>query len=150
MTDTIVTKFDQFQLEDFLKFVDKDKKGKFSYVGKIVDICDKTKFITINTYHGLIGFKIDPSNELYITDEKPVGWDKFEKNPEKYKSDLKQKEREKDIAVPVKTQKELIFELVEQNKNLDRKNLVKLIKNKLNLKEPEFAIQLDIALLKRN
>lgn len=150
MTDIIITKFDQFQLGEFLKFVDKDKKGKFSYVGKIVDICDKTKFITINTYHGLIGFKIDISNELYITDEKPIGWDKFEKNPEKYKADLKQKEREKDIAVPVKTQKELIFELVEQNKNLDRKNLVKLIKNKLNLKEPEFAIQLDIALLKRN
>lgn len=116
----------QIKEESFIKYVGKDKKGNFSYVGKVVAICNITGFVTIETFQGTMAFKICKENDLFFS-EKPVGWDKFEKDPFKYRKNLLDKEKSKDIAPPVKTLKEMVFDLVTKNIKLNKKKLIKTV-----------------------
>lgn len=121
-----ITSETQVAIGDFLKLSDKDKKGKFSYVGEVVGK-DGT-WIVMNTFEGTMHLKIGADNDLSIG-SKPVGWDKFSKNPEKFlaqKIDKEQKAREERMK-PIVTQKEKALGIARENPKMAPKKLTKLI-----------------------
>lgn len=118
----------QINVGDFVRFNDKDAKGKFHYIGQVIEVNEKESgFFTMDTFQGTMSFKVCPENDLE-TSEKPVGWDKFSKDHSKYRTDLRQKELEKDIAPVIKTNKELIYDFVKLNKKLTKPKLIKALK----------------------
>ena len=150
---TKILKMNQIKVNDFIRFNDKDKKGKYHYIGQVIEINEKEKgFFTMETFYGTMSFSICDENDLELTD-KPVGWDKFSKDPIKYRNELKQKEIIKDTAPVVKTQKELIFEFVLSNKKLikNKKKLLKeLIKQFPKVSESILSTNLELAIIKIN
>jgi gas vesicle protein len=118
-------KLEEVNIGDFVKFVDKDKKGKIEYIGEVLSKNDFTNTIEIDCPEGFFGFIVD-KNDLYKTEEKPTNWDRYKKNPENYRKLLKEKEIKKDFAPTVKTLKEQIKEFVEQNKLEKESKLIKL------------------------
>lgn len=146
MIETKIKTLKELKLDNFVKFTDKDKKGKFSYIGKIIKIDEE--WVIIETFEGIMGFKICTENDLMHADE-PSGWTKFTKNPEKFRQDIKNKEKQKDIAPEVKTQKQLIMEFVRDNKKLKKNKLLSLLKKQFPaMDENKLLIQLDLCLLK--
>lgn len=142
----MIQKLSDVQIGNFIRFSDKDKKGKYHYTGEVIDI--KDKFIMIETFYGIMGFTINTENELSI-DEKPSGWEKFKKDPIKFKKELKEKEIKKDIAPPIKTQKELILDFVKENKNLTKSKLLKMAKNNFkDISEHTLLQNIELALIK--
>lgn len=136
MTDQRITSMKDVKVGDFIKFCDKDKKGKFSYTGEVIGIGKDPVFqaacIETICFEGNFGFVICAENELYLLDGKPVGWDKFKKDPAAYRRGLRNKEEAKEEAraVPVmKTQKEQVFDLVKDNPKLTDSKLWKLVRD---------------------
>ena len=41
MADTLLTSIKELNVGDFVKLVDRDKSGKFSYIGEVVNIVDQ-------------------------------------------------------------------------------------------------------------
>jgi len=109
----------------FIKFLDRDKRGKIEYIGRFVSKNESTDTVEIECPEGDFGFVIS-KNELYITLDTPTGWERFSKNPEKYRSSQKEKEVKKDLAPVVKTLKEQIKEFVEANVKEKEASLIKL------------------------
>ena len=136
---------------DFVRFNDKDKSGKFHYIGQVIEI-NQTEmgFFTMETFQGTMSFTLDSENDLESA-EKPVGWDKFIKDPFKYRGNAKQKEVLKDIAPVVKTQKEMIFDCVKDNKKLTKVKLLKVLKKQFpTMSDVKLANNMELALIKLN
>ncbi len=124
----LITKMSQIKIDDFIRFNGKDNKGKFHYIGQVVEINEtEVGYFTMETFQGTMSFKVCDENELEATN-KPIGWDKFSKDPFKYRNGIKEKEIEKDTAPVIKTQKELIFDFVKANKKLTKVKLTKALK----------------------
>lgn len=124
-----ITKLKEVEVGDFIKFVDKDKKGKIEYTGQVTSKNETTGIIEMDSPDGCFGFVVT-KNELYKTDETPTNWERYKKDPEKFRKSLKEKEIKKDFAPTVKTLKEQIKEFVEQNKSEKENKLIKLaVKN---------------------
>ncbi len=146
MNDSELISIENIKIGDFVKFVDRDNNGRFSYTGEIVAIQIETKHLPpsfeMATFEGTMGFKFPKTknideiitgnnrtgkvtNELYITATKPKGWAKFKKNPVSFK------ETETKKVEPVKTKKERVFELVAANLRKKETSLLKLAKKEI-------------------
>lgn len=144
----LINKLSEIKVGDFIKFTEKDKSGKFHHVGQVLTINETDKNFVMEAFEGTMGFTICKENELHIV-EKPVGWDKFIKDPFKFRKNVKNKETLKDIAPVVKTQKELVFDLVKENKKLTKAKLLKLlVKTYPNASDVMLKNHMELALMK--
>lgn len=151
MPETLIKTIKDIKVGDFIKFVEKDKRGKFSYSGEVIKVDASTNSIETLCFEGNFGFNIVPSNELYLLDGKPVGWDKFMKNPDAYRKGLMEKEKAKEDAkaIPiVKTQKEQVLDIVKDNISLTENKLYKLVKSQVNGNESILKNYIKLGILK--
>lgn len=102
MSDSELISIEDIKIGGFVKLVDRDNNGRFSYTGEVVAIQKETNHLPPSfemlTFEGTMGFKFlktknidevvtgnnktkEATNELYITTIKPKGWTKFKKNP---------------------------------------------------------------------
>lgn len=112
----------QLTIGDFIKFTDKDKQGKFSYVGEVMSISDG--WISILTFEGEMAFKICPENSLEKISTPPVGWKKYRANPEKHRLEVILEKRRvyEAEAAAIKSLRDKIkdFVLSKKERNLDK------------------------------
>lgn len=160
MADTQIKSINDIKRGIFVKLVDRDSNGKFTYTGEVIslDLGRETKVgmdkhivmegacFEMITMGGVMGFDMsDPkANELYITTTKPTGWAKFKKDPEKYR----QSEVEKNtVVLPTKTKRELVAELVTANPRKREAALLKLAKKEIggNLTQLKNYVKLGLA-----
>lgn len=145
--ETRILSIKDVKVGEFIKYSGRDKSGKFHYVGEVRSV--EAGWINILTLDGYsMGFHNEgfKDTELHLTD-KPVGWDKFVKNPEKAKEKAKEKEEAKREAakLPVlKTTKEQVFDLVRDNAKLSDNKMLKLVMQ--NVKGDEATLKMYIAL----
>lgn len=162
MSETQITSIEQIKVGDFVKFVDRDKSGKFSHVGEVVGIQKETKLLhpsfEMLTFEGTMGFRfpkekgeVTPQNketlenELYITNVKPKGWAKFKKDPSGFKDDLKEEEK----VVPVKPLKDRVADLVAANSRKKEAALLKLAKKEIGGSDTKLSNYIKLALTKK-
>lgn len=162
MADKIVTSINQIQRGMFVKFTDRDKNGKFSYVGEVIDLNlgKETKVgmdkdiamiganFTMITTEGVMGFDMEKptANELSITTTKPAGWAKFKKDPVKFKSS----EVKKNVVVlETKTKREQVAELVASNTRKKESALLKLAKIEVGGNETQLLNYIKLELSKK-
>ena len=118
MSDTQLTAFEEVNVGDFIRFTDRDKSGKFSYVGEVMTVTKAKKkepaFFEMLTFDGLMGFVFDEKNgfesDLTKTNSKPKGWAKFKKDPKAFAA-----ANAPPPVLPKKTKKEQVMELVAAN-----------------------------------
>ena len=167
MADKEISSVDEVKVGDFLKFEEKDKSGKFHYIGEVIKVQKESKFVApcieMQTFEGVMGFTfpktmkddddtaVRPKQEtqkhlLYLTDTKPTGWSKFKKDPDKY---LDSKKEEEQIVVPVKTKKERVFELVAANPRKKEDALLKLAKKEIGGTDNQLLSYIKLALSKK-
>lgn len=136
MSDIRITTLPAVSVGDFVKHTGKDKSGKWAHIGE-VDKVDKTNHtFSMVSPIGYLTFHVDcfKEDELYIT-EKPPGWDKFKKDPDKAKEKLREKEaaaKAAKAAPVIKTLKEQVYDLVKDNPKLSEAKLLKLVRTTLN------------------
>ena len=165
MADTRITSMNQIKRGIFVKFVDRDKNGKFSYTGEVISlelgkeakVGMKQKTVmegagfTMRTMEGVMGFdmsdpKADDANELYVTTTKPAGWSKFIKDPKEYRQAQKEKNA---VVLPTKTKRELVVELVAANPRKKESALLKLAKKEIGGNETQLSNYIKLALAKK-
>jgi len=130
----LITSLKQVKIGDFVKFTEKDKQGKFTYVGEVISI--EQGWINILAFEGEIGFKIDKDNHLETILTQPTGWKKYKDNPEAYRFKIntdklkarqkEQKAREDEVA-NIKTVKEKVKEFVLSQKERTLEKLLKKV-----------------------
>jgi hypothetical protein len=169
MADIRITSIDQVQVGLFVKFVDRDKNGRFSYTGEVTAVSiDKKKpkkkepgsvgyhrievhipkhSFEMLTIEGDMGFEMgqpEEDHELFLTKTKPPGWAKFKKNPKHFMEER----AEKETVVPVKTKKEQVLELVTGNHKKSEKALLKLAKKQIGGSESQLKTFIRLGLAK--
>ena len=134
---------------DFVKFVGKDDKGKFTHIGEVIktrQYDDKSESIELLTFEGYMEFILCDDNELYQHSSKPKGWAKFKKDPNAYFRSLA---KESKTVKPVKTKKEQVFELVKNNPRKKSAGLLKLAKEQIGGSESQLKSYIQLALSKK-
>lgn len=166
MTDTQITKVDQVKVGDFVKFVGRDKSGRFSYIGEVITIQKENKLLPASfemlTFEGTMGFifprtmkdddeirtgdkdEFEP-NELYLTTTKPTGWAKFKKNP----NDFKEQKQEEAKIVPAIPKKQQVLELVQANPRKKEAALLKMALKEIGGTEATLKNYIKLALAKK-
>ena len=160
MSDNEIKSITDVKRGMFVKLVDRDSSGKFSYVGEVISLnLGKKTTVGMNkhtvlegacfhmrTMEGVMGFDMSEpcGNELYVTKTKPKGWAKFMKDPEKFKKAAIEKH---DVIKPTKTKRELVAELVSANPRKKESALLKLAKKEIggNLVQLKNYIKLGLA-----
>ena len=168
MADVRITSIDQVQTGLFIKFVDRDKNGRFTYTGEVTAVSIDTKkpkkkepgsagykrdevhvpdhSFEMLTFDGTMGFEMgnpEEDHELYITTTKPPGWTKFKNNPELFNAN----KAESEVVTPVTTKKEQVLELVAGNRKKSEGALLKLAKKQIGGTCSNFFIQVGMTLL---
>ena len=148
----------------FLKYITKVNGITVSYVGEVICIDNDAESFEMLTQSGEMGFvlkepenvenfssfpdKKDNIHEQFILDvvkTKPKGWAKFKKDPHGYMEQIK-----KDNAPPpIKTKKQLIFDLVNNNKRKKLPALLKLAKKEIGGSDNSLTTLIQLALIKR-
>ena len=152
MADTAVTSIDQIKRDIFVKLVDRDKSGKFSYTGQVIEVnlgreqtvgMEKKKvrvgagfvmkaMVEIGTTTHVMDIGIDmedpKANELYITTTKPTGWAKIMKDPDAFR---KAEAAKNAVPVVTKTKREQVAELVAAHPRKGEAALLKLAKKEI-------------------
>lgn len=127
-----IYKLSDVALDDFIEFKDMDKQGKFSYVGKVIKKDTSSNYFEMQTMHAhRQGFYFKPDGEnrnsgKLFKGEKPVGWDKFDKDPDAYykkQQDKKEEKRQEEQQIK-QTTKEQVFALVTNNPDLNSSKLL--------------------------
>jgi hypothetical protein len=169
MADIRITSIDQVQTGLFVKFVDRDKNGRFSYTGEVTAVSiDKKKpkkkepgdagynrnevhipdhSFEMLTMEGVMGFKMgqpEEDHELFLTTTKPPGWAKFKKDPRHFMEER----AEKEIVAPVKTKKEQVLGLVAGNRKKSEVALLKLAKKQIGGSEGQLKAFIKLGLSK--
>jgi hypothetical protein len=130
----LITTLKQVKVGDFVKFTDKDKSGKFNYVGEVLSI--EQGWINILAFEGEMGFKIDKDNHLETILTQPTGWKKYKDDPEGYRlkinnEKLKARQKEQKAheieAASMKTVKEKVKEFVLSQKERTLEKLLKKV-----------------------
>lgn len=159
MADTQITSIDQVKVGNFVKLVDRDKSGKFSYVGEVISVREETKLLPgmfeMLTFDGVMGFTFphnkseDPThkkeelgNELYFVKTKPTGWAKFKKDPTVTK-------KEEPKIIPAKPKKEQVFDLVKANPRKKEAALLKLALKEIGGSQTQLKNYIKLALAKK-
>lgn len=162
MADTRITSMNQIKRGIFVKLVDRDKNGKFSYTGEVISLelgnkttvgMDRTVVtkgagFQMRTMGGVMGFDMSEpdANELYVTTTKPAGWAKFTKDPDKFR---KVQEEKNAVVLPTKTKRELVAELVAANPRKKESALLKLAKKEIGGNETQLKNYIKLALAKK-
>lgn len=138
-----IQKIKDVTIGEFVKYSDSDNKGKYQYHGQIIKIDDITNMIWMLTFIGELGFDLKKKYDLEVTDEVPIGWDKYIIDPEKYrmtralkavKKRENEEQKQKDAVQNFKTTKQQIEECVIANIDKDNTEILKLLKNnKINI-----------------
>lgn len=166
MNDSELISIENIKIGVFVKLVDRDNNGRFSYTGEVVVIQKETKHFPPSfemlTFEGTMGFEFPRTNntdkiitgsnstgkvmnELYITTAKPKGWARFKKNPISFKkTEIEAKKIE-----PVKTKKEKVFELVTTNPRKRETSLLKLAKKEIGGADSQLISFIRLALAKQ-
>lgn len=167
MTTTTVKTIDDVEIGMFIRYSDKDKRGKFKYVGEVTHVNEKDETfemltMSLDMSHGMvIGFCLKEEEEekpqgfnakkkqkeenhqlLEVINTKPKGWAKFKKDPEKF---FGQNSKNKPIE-PIKTQKEKVFDLVKSNPRKKLKALLSLAKKEIGGDDGQLSVQIQLAL----
>ena len=166
MADTEITTIDQIKVGDFVKLVDRDKSGRFSYIGEVINTQKETKLLPaafeMLTFEGIMGFTFPRTNkdedeirtgskeeaepnELYLTTTKPAGWAKFKKNPK----DFKEQKQEEAKVVPAVPKKQQVLELVQANPRKKEAALLKLALKEIGGAEATLKNYIKLALAKK-
>jgi hypothetical protein len=160
MADKKIESVSQVNVGDFVKCVDRDKNGKFSYTGEVthVTVGKPTKIgretiqsgalIEIVAMEGNMGFMLErpDDNDLYITTTKPTGWAKFKKDPNIGKAPTPAP----DISLKdTKTKKQLVAELVSGNPRKNEKSLLKLAVAEIGGSEAQLLNYIKLANLRK-
>ena len=170
MADTQITSIDQVKRDMFVKLVDRDKQGKFSYIGQVTDInlghgqkvgMEKKKvrvgagftmkaMVEIGSQTHVLDIGVDmedpKANELYVTTSKPTGWAKIMKDPEAFRIE---EEKKNAVVVPTKTKRQLVEELVAANPRKQMASLLKLAKKEIGGNETQLSNYIKLALAKK-
>lgn len=152
MSDKQITQFDQLKEGEFVRFVDRDKQGRFSYVGQLIKVQPETKehqqCFEMLTYDGIMGFHVDNELdiELFENATKPKGWAKFVKDPKKF---LNTTTEEVKPVEPVKTKKQQVMDLVAANPRKAEKSLLKLAMKEIGGSEVQLTNFIKLALAKK-
>lgn len=162
----IIKTINDVEVGMFVRYSDKDNRGKFKYIGEVLSVDEKLETFEMLTMaldmsHGMIvGFCLKEVEEnfnskkekkeenhqvLEIINTKPKGWAKFKKDPEKF---FGQNSKNKPIE-PVKTQKQKVFELVKSNPRKKLKALLALAKKEIGGNEAQLSVQIQLALKRR-
>lgn len=169
MADIRITSIDQVQAGLFVKFVDRDKNGRFSYTGEVTSVSIDSKSpkkkksgrvgynreeehipdhsFEMLTMEGTMGFKMgnpEEDHELFLTTVKPPGWSKFKKDPSRFIREREQKE----TVAPVKTKKEQVLKLVADNHRKKEGALLKLAKTQIGGSENQLKTFIRLGLSK--
>lgn len=102
--------------------------------------------VEVRTFNGIIGLKWDDdtfSTVWYKLNKKPSGWDKFIKNPKKFKAPKEQPSPEL-----LKTKKELIFDMVKNNPRKKSPGLLKLAKETIGGDDTILSTYIQLAITK--
>ena len=161
MADKRLTTINDVKVGDFVKLVDRDSQGRFTYVGEVISVEPGKKekvnlqetFVGANfqmlTFDGVIGFNMeDPKeiDELYITTTKPAGWAKFKKSGKPVQTKKPPSEIE---LKKVKSKKQLVAELVAANPRKKEKSLLDLAKKEIGGNETQLLNYIKLALVKK-
>lgn len=166
----IIETINDVEVGMFVRYSDKDKRGKFKYIGEVLSVDEKLETFEMLTMaldmsHGMVvGFCLKEVEEkpqqgfnakkekkeenhqlLEIINTKPKGWAKFKKDPEKF---FGQNSKNKPIE-PVKTQKQKVFDLVKSNPRKKLKALLALAKKEIGGNEAQLSVQIQLALKRR-
>jgi len=143
LPDKVVTKLSQVKVGSFIRLVDRDKQGKFSYVGEVTVVTKDPPHFEMITMEGTMGFCMatPTANELHMTTTKPTGWHKFKNNPSKF--------RESKAVHPPKTKRQLVFELVAKNTRKGEPALLKLAKKEIGGSDIQLLNFIKLALAKK-
>lgn len=124
MSDAGITKIEEIQVGDFIRFHGGDRGGRYSYTGEVtkVFIPDSKKDENLEpcfemlTFDGTMGFVWNGEEEfeLYKASTKPKGWAKFKKNPSGFREQVEEEQK----VEYVKPKKQQVFELVAENKRV--------------------------------
>ena len=152
MSDAQITKLEEVKEGDFVRFVDRDKSGRFTYVGEVINVQkakkDEPVCFEMITFDGTMGFTFDAEAgfdaELYQHSTKPAGWAKFRKDPEKFKEAQKP-----EPAKPVMTKKQQVFELVKANPRKREAGLLTLAKKDIGGSPSQLKTYIQLALAKK-
>jgi len=169
MADIRITSIDQVQTGLFIKFVDRDRNGRFTYTGEVTSVfIDKKKpkkkepgtagyrrdevpvqdhSFEMLTFEGTMGFEMgnpEEDHELYLTTTKPPGWSKFKRDPKQF-MDTK---AETEVVKPVKTKKQQVLELVAGNHKKSEKALLRLAKKQIGGAESQLKSFIKLGLAK--
>jgi hypothetical protein len=165
MSDTLITSIEQVQVGDFVRFVDRDKSGKFSYTGEVTNVYipkkskktekkstdvdeDPAKFEML-TFDGTMGFTFptgkEVEHELHKSSTKPTGWSKFKKNPVK----VRQEKVEAAQVKPVTTKKEQVAQLVANHPRMGFDGLLKKAAKDIGGSTGQLSAYINLALAKK-
>lgn len=157
MPDKQITSIAQVKKGDFVKFVDRDKQGRFSYIGEVISVTpgkekkvykgtiQKGAKFEMLTFEGVMGFYVETGdeNEIYLTDTKPKGWAKFKKDPTGFKEELNAPQP------PKKSRKELVADLVAANPRKKEASLLTMAKKEIGGSEATLKNYIKLALVKK-
>jgi len=127
---------------DFVKFIDRDKQGKFSYVGEVISVTGNS--ITMRSFEGVFGFTICEENDLELC-SKPTGWKKFLQNADEFKKEVEKKAQIK----PKKTKQQIIQDYIKNNPKLKESGILKLAHKELGGDKKLLKIQIKLAMSKK-
>lgn len=152
MADNQITQLEGIKEGEFIRFVDKDKQGKFSHVGEVVKVLepkkDKPGYFEMLTFDGIMGFAYHPEkgfeDDIQECATKPKGWAKFKKDPKAFR-----KSSNETKAEPVKTKKQQVFELVANNPRKKEKSLLQLASKEIGGSTEQLEIYIKLALAKK-
>lgn len=152
MSDKQITKPEEVNKGDFVRFVDRDKQGRFSYVGEVMVVQPTKKnelgYLEILTFDGTMGFFHDEkkgfADELYATNSKPTGWFKFKKSPKAFA-----KANAPKPVAPAKTKRQQVMELVASNPRKKEAGLLTLAKKEIGGSEAQLVNYIKLALAKK-
>jgi len=132
MSDSQITKVEEIQVGDFVRYHGGEAGKRYSYTGEVVTVFSPTlkkdentyPYFEMLTFDGTMGFVFNGKEEfeLYKSASKPAGWAKFKKNP----TNFLEKKEEEAVIVPAKTKKDQVFDLVAANPRKKADALLKL------------------------
>lgn len=175
MTDTLITGIDDISVGDFVRFVDRDKSGKFSYTGEVISIHKPKKAkqrkdnagvpiepadhecpsFEMLTFDGTMGFVFRPKGEeleLHKSSTKPTGWAKFKKDQTGFKkaqAEVKAAEVAAAQVKPAVTKKEQVSALVAKHPRMKADALLKLALKEIGGSQGQLRAYINLALSKK-
>lgn len=140
-----ITKHKELETDDFVKVSQTDGPilNRLNFTGQVVQ--SLPDLLEIRTFDGVVGVSLEDdeySLEVSKLKRKPTGWDKFIKNPKKYKES-----QEVEVA-PVVNKKSKVFKIVKENPRKKAPALLKLAQEEIGGGTDILKTYIDMGILK--